>query len=123
MIFTFLISIVIIAEIIIMWAILVKLYNLNKNVITINNMLIEAKQEIKEILLLIENVTEQILKIIKNYINKLKENQEIAIINKINKILLTLFIWKLNNKLVKKIRKNKTFKIFMKGFALIQNMI
>lgn len=123
MIFKFLISIVFIAELIIAFAVFNKLYKINKDIIFLNNFLENSKNDLREILILTKKISAQIFTLSRNYVNKFREQNEINLLNKINNIVLSLLLWKLNHKIIKKIRRNKTFKMLSKGFILVQNMI
>lgn len=123
MIFKFLISIVFIAELIIAFAVFNKLYKINKDIIFLNNFLENSKNDLREILILTKKISAQIFTLSRNYVNKFREQNEINLLNKINNIVLSLLLWKLNHKIIKKIRRNKTFKMLSKGFMLVQNMI
>lgn len=123
MIFKFLISIVFIAELIIAFAVFNKLYKINKDIIFLNIFLENSKNDLREILILTKKISVQIFTLSRNYVNKFREQNEINLLNKINNIVLSLLLWKLNHKIIKKIRRNKTFKMLSKGFMLVQNMI
>lgn len=123
MVFTILISIVFIAEIIITIAIFKTLISLDKKILELNETVELAKPGIKDISTLVKKISEQILELTNDAIASLKINQEKFALKQITKILGALFLWKLNSKAINKIRKSKITKFIGKGLSLLENMV
>ncbi len=123
MIFTFLISIVFIAELIITFAILNVLFKLDKMFLETNETVIKAKPEIKDIANLAKLISSQLIEFAENFRDNVKKEEEKFAVNILNKILITLVLLKINSKTVRKIRKSKVFKNIKLGFNLLQNVV
>ena len=123
MIFTFLISIVFIAELIITFAILNVLFKLDKMLLETNETVIKAKPEIKDIANLAKLISSQLIEFAENFRDNVKKEEEKFAVNILNKILITLVLLKINSKTVRKIRKSKVFKNIKLGFNLLQNVV
>lgn len=123
MIFTFLISIVFIAELIITFAILNVLFKLDKMLLETNETVIKAKPEIKDIANLAKLISSQLIEFAENFRDNVKKEEEKFAVNILSKILITLVLLKINSKTVRKIRKSKVFKNIKLGFNLLQNVV
>lgn len=123
MVYTFLISIVFIAEIIIAIAIINFLVRIDKEVLAIDNNLTKTKPSISEISRLVRKISEQIQVLAQDYVEKIKNNSEDLLLRRLSKILMGLLVLNLNFKIVKRIKKSKFTKTLVKGFNLLENMI
>ena len=123
MLYTILISVVFIAEIIITVYVIQNLLRFDRFIINFDKKLISAKPEIKDICDLSRKISEQIIELTQMYTDKIKEKQEDATIRFIIKILTSVLLWKLNIKLINKIRRSKAFKIIGKGLKLIEIIV
>ena len=123
MIFTFLITIVFIAEIIIAIAAVITLLKLDKKVLEFNEMVTLAKPKVTDISKLISGISEQWLEMAKDYVDKFKTISEDISLRALAKVLLAVLLWKLNSKTINKIRNSKTYKIMGKGLSLLENMV
>jgi len=123
MIFTFLISIVFIAELIITLALIKILFDLDKKILSFNLKLDNSKENIKDICNLTKKISFQLKILSQDFINKIKDESENIFFKKLSKMLISLLIIKLNFKIIKQARKAKITKTLIKGFNLLENMI
>lgn len=123
MIFTFLISIVFIAELIIAIALLKILFNLDKKVLEINLKLVNSKDSINEVCILARKISVQLKILSQDFVDKIKDKSENILLKNLSKILMSVVLLNLNFKVVKKMRKSKLVKTLAKGFNLIENMV
>ncbi len=123
MIFKIFTAIVFIAELIIAISAIMYLLKLNKKILVYNDIIADAKPKIKEIFVLIKGLSEQILELIPEYIENMKRKFEDKLFAKLQVLLTSLLVWKLNIKLIRKIRKSFIFKTALKSFSLIRNMV
>lgn len=123
MIFTFLISIVFIAELIITIALLKILFNLDKKVLEINLKLVNSKDSINEVCILAREISVQLKILSQDFVDKIKDKSENILLKNLSKILISVVLLNLNFKVVKKMRKSKLVKTLAKGFNLIENMV
>lgn len=123
MIFTFLISIVFIAELIIAIALLKILFNLDKKVLEINLKLVNSKDSINEICVLTKKISVQLKILSQDFVDKVKNKSENILLKEFSKILISITLLNLNFKIVKKMKKSKLVKTLVKGFNLIENMV
>ena len=123
MIYTFLISIVFIAEIVIAIAVINFLIRIDKKIIAIDNNLLEMRPKISDISELTRKISEQIQILAKDYVEKIKEDSEELLLRRLSKILMGLLVLNLNFKIVKQIRKSKITKTLVRGFNLLENMV
>lgn len=113
MIFTILISVVFIAELIIMFTILSGLIKFNKKVNEINETIKEIKPGIGDICRLARDISGQIVELIRDFVDRVKAKQEEVILYNLAKFLLSSF-------LVKKLKRNK---LLSKGLSLLQIVV
>lgn len=123
MIFKIFTAIVFIAELIIAISAIMYLLKLNKKILVYNDIISDAKPKIKEIFVLIKGLSEQILELIPEYIENMRRKIEDKLFAKLQVLLTSLLVWKLNIKLIRKIRKSFIFKTALKSFSLIRNMV
>jgi hypothetical protein len=88
MVYTILISIVFIAEIIIAITILQNLLRLDKAVIELNETVLLAQPGIKDIANLSKNISEQAVEISEQFVKKIKQEQEDAVLKQLSKLLM-----------------------------------
>ncbi|MCQ2755053.1 MAG: hypothetical protein MJ231_08445 [bacterium] len=123
MLYTILISVVFIAEIIITVYVIQNLLRLDRIIIDLDEKITSAKPGLKDICDLSRKISEQISELTQMYADKIKEKQEDATIRFIIKILTSVLLWKLNIKLINKIRRSKALKIIGKGLKLIEIIV
>lgn len=123
MIFTFLISIVFIAEIIITVALIKALLNFDKKVCELNETIILIKPQVSEVSELARLVSGQLVELSKKFVDDFKRNNENMILRNFSKALLGLFLIKTNIGIVRKLRKSRVMKTLAKGLSLLGNMI
>lgn len=123
MIFTFFITIVFIAEIIITVALFNWLFKLDKRIIELNQTVIELKPGISDVVKLVRKISEQIKDLTKSYTDKFISDGEINIIKFLINSLAGLLFWKLNIKFLRKLRKTKGIKLLSKAFNLLQIVV
>ena len=123
MLYTFLISVVFIAEIIIVITMFQCLLKLDKKITSIDELLNLAKPKIKDISVLIKNISEQSVELTNQNIEQFKNNQEVAFSKLVLKVLISLLLCKLNINVINKIRKSKLLKKIGKGLSLLEIMV
>ena len=123
MVYTILISIVFIAELIITITIIQNLLRLDKAVLEFNNTITEIQPGIKDVSELARKISEQWQILAEDFVEKTKRNSEDIMLKHLSKILMSILILNLNFKIVKKIRKSKVTKMFVKGWSFLENMV
>ena len=123
MVYTILISIVFIAELIITITIIQNLLRLDKAILEFNNTITEIRPGIKDVSELARKISEQWQILAEDFVEKTKRNSEDIMLKHLSKILMSILILNLNFKIVKKIRKSKVTKILAKGWSFLENMV
>lgn len=123
MLFTFLITIVFIAELVISIAILVGLIKLMQKTQGLNELVTEAKPKIKDISVLCKGISEQFIEFAENFVSKFNKKSEDIALNYLTKILGMFLLWKINSKTINKFRKSKLSKLLGKGLSLLESMV
>ena len=123
MVYTFLISVVFIAEVIIAITVFQALSKLDKAVLELNETVTMAKPGIKDISELVRKISEQYKEFAENFAQKVTRNSEEIILYRLFKLTIGYFLIKSNIKLVQKIRKSKIAKALAKGLSLLEIMV
>ena len=123
MIFKFFIFMVFIAEIIIMLACLSNLINFDNKINAFNKIICKNQSKIKEIMVLIKGISEQILELSPIWVEKIKTIRNSIFEKQVNSIISNILFWYINIKMAKFLKKSKTLRTIMKGLTLVQNMI
>ena len=123
MVYTFLISVVFIAEIIIAVTLFQVLIKFDKAVIDLNETVVLAKPSIKDISDLVKKISEQYKEFAEQFAQKVAKNSEEIIFYRLLKVLLGYLLIKSNIKFVQKFRKSKITKALAKGLSLLEIMV
>ena len=123
MLFTFLISIVFIAEVIITFAILILLNKLDNKILYINSVVSEAKPLLKETSDLAKKISGQMVELAEDFEFDVQKKEEDAAIKLLNKTLIALILWKMNSKYIRRLQRSKFMKTAVRGFNLLKNMV
>lgn len=123
MIYTFLISVVFIAEIIIAITVFQVLIKFDKAVIDLNETVVLAKPGISDISELVRKISEQYKELTEQFAKKVARNSEEMILYRLIKLGIGYLLIKSNIKLVQKIRKSKVTKALAKGLSLLEIMV
>ena len=123
MIFTILISIVFIAEVIIAITIFQNLIKLDKAILELDETINSMKSSIKEIAILINKITVQWKILANDLVEDIKQQSEVAFMKHLLRISVSLFLLKLNFKFIKKIKKTTAIKFLVKSWSFIENMV
>lgn len=123
MIFTFLMSIVFIAEIIIAFTIIFNLIKFDKFLTDTNILLEKAKPEIRSICELYTGISAQIVEFSQIGVDKFKAAKERFILKQLESLMSAILFWSINIKILKKFRKNKIIKTALKGLTLLQSVV
>ena len=123
MVYTILISIVFIAELIITITIIQNLLRLDKAILEFNNTITEIQPGIKDVSELARKISEQWQILAEDFVEKTKRNSEDIMLKYLSKIFMSILIVNLNFKIVKKIRKSKVTKILARGWSFLENMV
>ena len=123
MIYTFLTSIVFIAEIIIAIALIQVLLRLDKAVLEMNDTVNLANPGIKDISELVKKISEQAVEFSKRFKEKVTKNSEEIVLMRLFRLAITFLLVKTNIKIVQKFRKSKITKALVKGLSLLEIMV
>lgn len=123
MIYKIFTTIVFIAELIIAYAIVTKLYALDKAIINANELLISAKPSLRDICYIVKKISAQCVDFANDFVAELNKKCEDFAINQLNKILLALILLKMNSKFIKKLRRSKIVKRISRGLSLLQIVV
>lgn len=123
MIFTFLITIVFIAEIIIAISVILNLLRLDKAVLNLSETIDVINPEVKEICTLGRKISFQLKELSQRFTQKVKDEREKFLTDKLVSVLLGALVWKMNIKAIKKFRRTKLAKTLSRGLSLLQIVI
>ena len=123
MIFTILITIVFIAELIIGFTLLVNLLKIDCKINKLNQDLLLIQPSLEEICRLIKAISFQIKEMADEYRDEILKKREEMSVRLLSKIFAGILLWKINIKLIRKIRKSKITKPLAKGLTLLQIMV
>lgn len=123
MIFTFLITIVFIAEIIIAISVVLNLLRLDKAVLNLSETIEVINPEVKEICTLGRKISSQLKELSQRFTEKVKDEREKFLTDKLVSVLLGTLVWKMNIKAIKKFRRTKLAKTLSRGLSLLQIVI
>ena len=123
MVYTFLISIVFIAEIIIAITVIQNLLKLDKTIISFDETLTTVKPSLKDVCELCTKISGQSVEFSKRFVDKFKRDQEDAILRALSKLLIAIMLLKINSKAINSFRKSKTGRFLAKGLSLLENMV
>ena len=123
MLYTFLISIVFIAELVILFSLISALLRLDKMLISLDKTVTETKPGIKDIGQLVCKISEQWVELAEDWVESVKEKEEDMLIRQINKMLIAILLWKINSKHITRFRRSKLARTLKRGFAFVQSMV
>ncbi len=116
MVFTILISIVFVAELIIAFTVFSALRRWSKKVNELNLTLSYLKPSIKDICELTRKISEQLVEFSERFVEKINSKGEELVIRQISRMVLSAFLFK-------KLRKTKVIKLLGKGLSLLQIVV
>mgnify|MGYP004457609765 CR=1 FL=1 len=123
MVFIFFTTIVFIAELIIVFAILFNLIKFDAYINKTNELLVEAKPKIEEVMKLVHGISEQILELTPIWVEKFRKVRNELVRKQLESLMSSVLIWCINLKAIKYIKKSKFAKFAWKGLTLLQNML
>lgn len=123
MIFIFFTAIVFVAEIIIVFAILFNLIKFDIYINRTNELLVEAKPKIQEIMELVHGISEQIRELTPIWVEKFREIRNMLVRKQLESLMSSILFWAINIKVIKRFKKSKLAKFAWKGLTLLQNML
>ena len=123
MVYTFLISVVFIAELIIAITIIQNLLRLDNVVLELDNKLSSKKLDIKEISELMRKISEQWEILAQDFVDKTKRDAEEVLLKNLSKLLVGLLVLNLNIKFVNRIKKSKVTRALAKGLSFLENVV
>ncbi len=123
MIFTILITIVFIAELIIGFALIMNLIKFDCRINKLNQDLLLIQPSLEEVCGLVKAISFQIKEMAAEYRDEVLKRREEMSVRLISKLLAGILLWKINLKLIRKIRKSKITKTLAKGLTLLQIMV
>ena len=116
MIFTFLISIVFVAELIIAIAILSTLKRWDKKVRNLNLTISYLKPSLSEVCVLAKKISAQFVEFSHDFVDKVKRQQEDFLLRHLARIVLGTFFFR-------KLKKSKALKLIGKGLSLLEIVV
>lgn len=123
MFFIFFVIIIFIAELIITFTILFNLLKFDICIKKINMTLVEIKPKIKEIMVLIYGISEQIKELTPIWIEKIRDTRNLFVKKQFESLMSSILFWAINVKVIKRLKKSKLVKFAWKGLTLFQNML
>ena len=111
--------IVFISEIIITVTIFNYILKLDKKIVALNDTIIAVNPLVKEVMMLVGKISEQMVIISCDFKKNLAINLENYLLKNVSKFLNMVLLFYFNQKVYKKLRKFKFSKLFLKGFANI----
>lgn len=123
MVYTILISIVFVAELIITITIFQCLLRLDKKVLDLSKKLASERPTIKEISELIRKISTQWIILAQEFVDKTKRDSEDFLLRTLSKTLVTLLVFNLNFKFIKKLKNSKITKTLVKGYSFLESMV
>ena len=123
MIFTILITIVFIAELIIGFALIMNLIKFDCRINKLNQDLLLIQPSLEEVCGLVKAISFQIKEMAAEYRDEVLKRREEMSVRLISKLLAGILLWKINLKLIRIIRKSKITKTLAKGLTLLQIMV
>lgn len=123
MVYTILISIVFIAEIIIAVTVIQNLLRLDKAVIELNETVEEANPKIRGLSCLVKKISEQAVELSKDFVIRFKEEQDDFVLRKLSKVLMAILLLKINSRAINAFRKSRAGKFIVKGLSMLGNMV
>lgn len=123
MIFTILITIVFIAELIIGFALIMNLIKFDCRINKLNQDLLLIQPSLEEVCGLVKAISFQIKEMAAEYRDEVLKRREEMSVRLISKLLAGILLWKINLKFIRKIRKSKITKTLAKGLTLLQIMV
>lgn len=123
MIYTFLITIVFIAEIIIAFALIKTLITIDKKICDLDETITLARPSVTDIADLMRKISEQVKELTSENIEKFKNYQEDVALRTLSKMLIAMVLVKANIKTINRFRKSKLGKTLAKGLSILENMV
>ena len=123
MVFVILISIVFVAELIIAFSVITNLIKFDKRIKLSAQFLEEAEPRLKELLVVVQKISAQILELIPVWLATLRQERDKIILNQAKSLISTILFWSINIKVINRIRKSKLAKAVWQGLTLVQNVI
>ena len=123
MIITFFIGRVFLAELFLAVFLFIKLIEISKKTLLLNEFFDEACPKLREICFLMNKISSQILEYTLLYKRKLDIKKEQYAIGILNQVLILFVSRYINIKFLKRIKKNRFFKGTLKGFNILKSMV
>ena len=123
MVYTILISIVFVAEVIIAISALLVLWNLDKKLLSLDNTINDEKATIKEICSIGKGISIQLTELAEDFKEGVEKKEEDFALKILSKMLTGIVLWKINSKIFKKLKCTKAIKIIGKGFKLLEYIV
>ena len=123
MVYTFLISVVFIAELIIAVTILRCLFRLSKSILVLDKKVTLLSPTLSEIFVLMRKISKQSLFFAQDFVDRTRQNGESFITKFLSKFIIGLLFFNLNFKFIKRIRKSKITKTLAKGLSILESMV
>lgn len=116
-------ALIFVAEIIVAYTILKKLFETDRAIIQANEIIAEAKSKVSDIGYLIKKISYQYVEMSYDFVEKIEEKRNQSAIKQLNKIIIAVLLLRLNSKFIKRIIRSKPFKLLSKGLSLLQYVV
>lgn len=123
MTFKILTAVVFIAEIIIAYTIITKLLAFDKLILEASETLSAMKPGIKDVGYLIKKISAQYVEFSEDFVSEIRKKRDDALVNNLNKILITVLLLRLNSKFLRKVIRSKHFKRLCKGLSILKYVV
>lgn len=123
MIYKFFTIIVFIAELIIAYTILSRLFILDKIIIQADENLTASKPSLKDISCLIRKISSQCVEFSEDFVADIKSKRDEFTLKQLNKLIIAIVLLKMNSKLINKLRRSKLVKRISRGLSLLQLVV
>lgn len=123
MIFKIMTMVVFIAEVIIAYTLVKKLFELDKLILQTDSLITEAKPGIKDVTTLIRKISAQCVELSNDFVEKIRKQRDESVVSQLNKIIITIILLRLNSKIIRKIMRSRQFRFLSRGLSLLKYVV
>lgn len=123
MVFKIFTLITFIAELIITIAVIKKLTEIDRQILNTSAFVSEIKPKLKELVSLVKKTSALILAVCDDFVHGMKKRRDEVILEELTKMLFTIWIWKANLKIIKKLKKSRLVKSLKRAFSMLQFVV
>lgn len=115
--------IVFIAELIIAYTMITRLWIADKAILSANAYVEKINPSVNEVGELIKKISGQFVEFSENFVEKVNDKKEDVTIRLLNKILIAILLLKVNSGFLNKLRRSRAIKRISRGLSLLQYVI